>query len=124
MPQIPSEKESTLKGKNLLPCGVNSFLLEEILFLFKNVNKTIFIDLPPLKVYKFSLKNHCILKDILKNSKYRDQTAQMHRQSACSVFAYDIIVPFYVIAQTSSKKQLLQQFYYKHSDRQTDRNFS
>ena len=28
MLQVPSEKESTLKGKNLLPLGANSFLLE------------------------------------------------------------------------------------------------
>ena len=27
----PSEKGSTLKGKNLLPVGANSFLLEKIL---------------------------------------------------------------------------------------------
>ena len=31
---LPSEKRSTLKGKNLLPMGANYFLLEDLFFFF------------------------------------------------------------------------------------------
>ena len=37
--RLPSEKGSSLKGKNLLPQGANSFLLEKTLFQKKKKKK-------------------------------------------------------------------------------------
>ena len=49
----PTEKGSSLKGKNLLPLGTNSFLFEKT--LFQRGGKSILKGLPPLKMYHFYL---------------------------------------------------------------------
>ena len=48
---VSSEKGSTLKGKNLLPVGANSSLLE---WTFSKGSKTILTELSSLKVYSLS----------------------------------------------------------------------
>ena len=48
------DKAISLKGKNLLPKGANSFLLKWT--PFKRETKTMLTELPPLKVYQFPLK--------------------------------------------------------------------
>ena len=61
--QVPSEKGSTLKGKNLLPMGANCFLLEQTLFQkqAKKANKNFDRLASPLKVYIGPIKhNDCI----------------------------------------------------------------
>ena len=50
--QISSEKGSTLKGKNLLPGGANSFLFR--VDPFKKGTKIILTELSPLKMYPSS----------------------------------------------------------------------
>ena len=55
--QVPSEKGSTLKGKNLLPQGANSFLLEKT--SFRKGGKTNLTELPPLKWYPVTLIMLC-----------------------------------------------------------------
>ena len=51
--KVLHNKESTLKGKNLLPWGANSFLLEKT--PFQKGPKTILKELPPLNMYPFAL---------------------------------------------------------------------
>ena len=50
---LPSEKGCTLKGKNLLPRGENSFLLEYT--PFQKRGKTILTEWLPLKVFPVPL---------------------------------------------------------------------
>ena len=52
--QVPSENGSTLKGKNLLPLGANSFLYEKT--PLQAVDKTSLTFLSPLKMYPCPLK--------------------------------------------------------------------
>ena len=49
--QSPSVQRSTLKGKNLLPLGANSFLLEQT--PLEKGDKAMLTELHPLKVYLF-----------------------------------------------------------------------
>ena len=58
--QLPSEKLSTLKGKNSLPRGARVFLLEQVFYLLEQIPfqkgaKTILIELSTLKVHQFPL---------------------------------------------------------------------
>ena len=53
--QTASEKESTQKGKNLLPRGANSFLFEQT--PFQKGIKEVLKELPPLKAYRFPLSH-------------------------------------------------------------------
>ena len=57
-----SEKGSSLKGKNLLPKGANSFLLEKTPF---QMRKNYLTELPSLKTYSFSLLSYCFSLFIL-----------------------------------------------------------
>ena len=58
--QSPSGKGSTLKGKNLLPEGTNTFFLGQT--PFQKEEKIISTELSPLKMYHFALRyNYLVL---------------------------------------------------------------
>ena len=75
----PPEKGSTLKGKNLLPLGANSFLLEWT--LFQKGDKTILAELPPLKVYPFPLNIQTAMYG--QNSVDTNATASVGKEFHC-----------------------------------------
>ena len=60
--QLPSEKGSTLKGKNLLPLGTNSFLLEESPFRRSNFDKVTFPEKVSIHLIGCSLPAHTFVK--------------------------------------------------------------
>ena len=51
----PFEKGSTLQGKNLLPMGTNSFLVEKTPFPEGRQTQPVLTELSPLKGYLFPL---------------------------------------------------------------------
>ena len=89
--QNPSENGSALKGKNLLPTGANSFLVE--LTHFQKEAKLILIELPPLKwIYMYSSLSK---KTDLAHVWIEKISTSLHMRtvwSASSLFVYGIIV--------------------------------